>query len=384
MSPGGPAAAAGVPTVPCPAAEEARPEQYEKWVYDPVHCSSSLSSSSNSNHAPAALPGHSSSSTSSPSSPSSSSPSSSSPSPADAYLPLTCSPHGYRSPHATERPAASLCAKLLSSRPSAPPRRLLFVGDSFARHAYVGFALALSSDFRAGALRPSHAPQCEREGQFSEKLCRTQLRRSLSLCGGAVEAAYAGADVMPSYGAVHCFKRRSYGCLDGVPDGGANNFAVPRTADWARLDAVVWGVGRHAIKPGDSRRFAGLEPHDAAALEAHLLLDLCNASATARRRDVRRKLVWLDTLVRSAPPTRRGECPAAVRRFHEEMPRALRRACGVEPRVASVWDALVGLKHTEGSGWEEMTFDGVHWGMAANLLLAGELVDQISKAWESR
>eukprot|EP00966_Prymnesium_polylepis_P256856 5933158-Prymnesium_polylepis.1 len=110
---------------------------------------------------------------------------------------------------------------------------------------------------------------------------------------------------------------------------------------------------------------------------------MCNTSSAIgrqRRAHVQSKLIWLDTLVRTMAPLSHSECPAALEAFHRDMPLALGRACGATLRVASVWDALTALIATEGSGWEHMTFDGVHWDMAANVLLAGAVFDQMIAA----
>ena len=54
-------------------------------------------------------------------------------------------------------------------------KRILFVGDSYVRHAFVAFVLWLSGDHAAGALKPEHDELCEGAGQFEEKVCRKQL-----------------------------------------------------------------------------------------------------------------------------------------------------------------------------------------------------------------
>ena len=173
-------------------------------------------------------------------------------------------------------------------------------------------------------------------------------------------------------------RTKSYSCHDSVSSDN-NNLPVPKSIDWTRSDTLVWGIGRHGIKPHSLRSgFTGFTANDAAALEHHLIADMCNVTtAPRRRRHVQAKLIWLDTLVRTTAPLAPQECPEAIARFHEEMPLVLERACGAPPRVASIWDALIALTLTQGSGWADMRFDGVHWDMAANLLLAEEILDQM-------
>ena len=89
---------------------------------------------------------------------------------AEAHTARTCTPGRFRLQHARELSVAARCARVVSGFNSSRPRRVVFVGDSFARHAYVAFALALSGNYRSGALDPRKYHQtCEDGAQFSEK-----------------------------------------------------------------------------------------------------------------------------------------------------------------------------------------------------------------------
>jgi len=154
------------------------------------------------------------------------------------------------------------------------------------------------------------------------------------------------------------------------------NIPVPKPHEWKTADTIVWGIGRHGVRSFNPGHFTGFGSNNAAALERHLFNDLCNP-ATNRREQVVSKLIWLDTMVRTAPPVTADECPQALARFHEEVPRALERSCGRAPRVASVWGALLDAIGTQGSGWNNMTSDGVHWGLAPNILLAEAITEQM-------
>ena len=91
---------------------------------------------------------------------------------AEAHTARTCTPGRFRLQHARELSVAARCARVVSGFNSSRPRRVVFVGDSFARHAYVAFALALSGDYSTGALNPNskrHQRICEEGGQFTEK-----------------------------------------------------------------------------------------------------------------------------------------------------------------------------------------------------------------------
>ena len=312
----------------------------------------------------------------------------------------TCSPTGFRwtgtadEAFGRQPPTVSRQCAMLRA---AGVRRVLFIGDSFARHAYVGALLTLSGRYDDGALTETgrRTPECTGVGQFTEKACRKLLTRSAHVCHGAIELSFAGEDLMPNYHYTFCVRQRSYACLQqSRTESSANNVPVPTDAHWRDYDRVVWGTGRHQVPSKNPDKFRGLEKNDVAGLEAHVLQSMCRATkapdpravthapptnatvALARRRLVSKRLVWLDTLHRTAPPFSPDECPSRLQDFHLEMPRALKRVCDAT-RVASVWEATVALAATPGSSWEEMTHDGVHWGMAVNLLLAREVVRQL-------
>ena len=270
---------------------------------------------------------------------------------------------------------------------AAGVHRVLFIGDSFARHTYVAFVLALSNNYVDGALVDGAGrenPECRLHGQFSSKACRKLIATSVRVCNSELTVSYSGEEMRPNDHYVHCMRLNSYACLqDNKTNPEGNVQPVPTDAHWREFDRIVWGVGRHRVRPNSLQRFAGISKNDAAALQRHVVWSMCQpangtslAAAKERRSLVARKLVWLDTLYRTAPPKSSDECLPLMLNFHLDMPRVLKSSCGAT-RVASMWDATTTLAATPGSGWQNMTFDGVHWGMAINLLLANEVARQM-------
>ena len=244
---------------------------------------------------------------------------------------------------------------------------LHFVGDSFARHAYVALLLQLSDNPSSGALLPEHNATCRGEGQFSERECRSQLARDTLTCGGSVRLRYFGTDEMPTFGFMHCIKLSDYDCHRQHNTG---NFPLPAPSDWDVVDAVVWGIGRHRV-PGRSQ----LGAYNASGIQERVLASMCQSNAS-RRALIRRKLVWLDSPARAAPPLSDSECPARIASFNDGMRLALRDTCHVS-RVASIWSATHSLMHIPGSAWEQLTYDGVHWGMTVSMLYADAIMEQL-------
>lgn len=158
---------------------------------------------------------------------------------------MTCTPTGYmwNAGHCPLPPSPAACS-LLTRRGVTS---VLFVGDSYVRHAYEGVLLALSGDYDAGALVPNttaHHPDCAGAGQFEEAVCRSHVKPSASVCGGTVAVALHHGHV-----------------------------PVPGEAD-AGWDVIVWGIGNHPIHlDWPSRR--GI--NDAHVVSDEIFEPLCDA-----------------------------------------------------------------------------------------------------------
>ena len=282
---------------------------------------------------------------------------------------VTCTPTQFR--WQRWQPALGSACSLLEA---AGIRVLHVVGDSFARHAYVALLLLLSGNLRTGALLPKHSAFCRTEGQFSEHECRSQLARNTVACGGRVRLRYFGTDEMPTSRFMHCIKLSDYDCHDRHNTG---NFPLPAPTDWAAADAVIWGIGRHRV-PGRSQ----LGAYNASGIQQRVLRGMCQSSV-GRSALIQRKLVWLASPARAAPPLSDSECPARIASFNDGMRLALRATCGVS-RVASIWSATHSLMHTPDSEWEQLTYDGVHWGMSISMLYADAIMEQLVDPLASR
>ncbi|KAJ1481696.1 hypothetical protein T484DRAFT_1806434 [Baffinella frigidus] len=84
--------------------------------------------------------------------------------------------HGYRYSAVEVTSAPALCAELAAHG----VRKVTMVGDSFMRHLYVAFVTLLRGDWAAGSLIANHFPECEHRGQYSEKVCRSQIKSGWS------------------------------------------------------------------------------------------------------------------------------------------------------------------------------------------------------------
>ena len=127
-------------------------------------------------------------------------------------------------------------------------------------------------------------------------------------------------------------------------------------------DLVVWSIGRHPIDGNYSER---LGVNDAEELYRSVFLGHCalmNATETCKR------VVWLDTHVRVMPHHADEEYFTELA-FHIETPMWIYRACNIQ-RIASAWDASDRLISNHLADAKNMSFDGVHWGYAINLLKA--------------
>lgn len=216
-------------------------------------------------------------------------------------------------------------------------RTILFVGDSYARHAYVAMALWLSGNYRNGALIKGSDEICDYAGQFEEKDCRHQIDFDITTCEGKTKISM----------------------LYGI---------YPPVSEYSH-DLIILSVGRHPI---DGNYNARLGVNDAKVISEKYFQSICSS---ASREDSCSKLIWLDTHRRLQSP-REDESTHQERMFHLEAPLEIYKACGVQ-MVGSAWDAseLLVLNHPTAAA--NMTHDGAHWGMAINLLKVYSLVHRL-------
>jgi len=245
----------------------------------------------------------------------------------DAWLPSNdaegtcrdCTPSGLRWTAMRKHPCP---CEVLSGR------RILFVGDSYVRHAYVAFILWLSGDYAAGALRADHDEICEGEGQFEEKVCRGQLSRNVTVpCGVTVALKYG-------------------------------TWPKPDREDLSNNDYIVWGVGNHPLD-GDYETKMGVND----AYVAQHLYFRRRACKDLPRAEMADKVVFLRTHVRQTGG--KSEDRETLQSYHDDIPSVLLNECGIT-RTASVWNATEALVDLHPEDAANMTWDGAHWGSAVN------------------
>ena len=219
-------------------------------------------------------------------------------------------------------------------------KQILFIGDSFVRHAFVAFVLWLSGDYTAGALQSPHDIDCEGPGQFAEKKCRAQLKDTVQVCRGQV--SYTGRDsAWPTISA----------------DDVSNN------------DYIVWGAGNHGINgvvhfEGAFKRRHGV--NNAKVLQKYIIAPTCRA--IPRNATMGAKVVWLNTHVRITHRYK-DETRPVLQKYHDEMPVVLANECNIT-KFASVWDLTRALVDYHPDDAAQMTWDGAHWGGVVNLYKA--------------
>jgi hypothetical protein len=251
-----------------------------------------------------------------------------------------CTPSGRRWPHEKEMHPCTLLAG----------KKLLFIGDSFLRHAYVATALLLSGDYQKGALRPAHDPACEYDGQFEEKVCRGQLSYSISVCDNSVSLAL-------NYAAWPTISKR----------------------DTNRYDFIIWGAGNHPVNGDYDSRYGVL---NASIVGSDKLEPTCQPLADTAVA----KLFWLDIHARfdsiySPSKVAPDERIEHLYQYHADMPNALLTRCRIpSSRFISPWNATLDLVTNFRSDAENMTYDQMHWGMEVNLLKAGQIIQAIKES----
>jgi len=278
---------------------------------------------------------------------------------ADKRWQRTCTPEAYRclGKGCPPEPYVDPCCVLRGLS-------VLFVGDSFVRHAFVAALLLLSGDYEAGALRKGHDAICRGAGQFEEKACRMQLVKERKLCDGTVVRLRTSA------------------------------WPTPTTDEVAKYDIVIWGCGNH---PPNLDYSPGRPAVNDAALARALALDRrSECSSTRFRAYTGSRVIWLSQHVRlnsvSEPELNlaRGyhtvdpdESVAQQLAYHREMPVHLREVCNVT-HFTSIWNATMALTANPHINHTRLTYDGMHWGVELNLLKARAIVAEAARMLSRR
>ena len=266
----------------------------------------------------------------------------------------TASGHVWNADGCALQTSTDACARLAHANIG----KLLFVGDSYVRHAYEGMLLMLTGDFSSGALNAGSAdehPECLGDGQFEEVACRHHVKTSDTLCDGHVTVAL-------KYGAAP------------APD-----------EDDSQWDVIVWGVGNH---PVDGNYTTRLGINDAAVYADHMFRRLCHPDTglSFMRHDGRldtrsphstRKVFWMSSHCRSAARFN-DEQDAKVHRYVVESSRHLWKLCGV-PTI-DTYTLTSNLVRFFPEDAQQLSWDGTHWSRAVNLLKAVLVLHAIGAA----
>jgi hypothetical protein len=224
--------------------------------------------------------------------------------------------------------------------------KIVFVGDSFTRHLFEAFVLILTQDYKFGALKPEgrNVPECADDGQFEEKQCRHFVNFNQVLCGGSVTADL-------DYGAW-----------------------PPLTPSHSSYDLAFWSCGAHPVNYDYNTRYG---VNDAAVVKTAIFEPLCRGDAALPwLKAGKPKVIWLLQHCRLRPkfPDEREE---VVARYNKEAPPALKEVCGF-PDDPIDFSFTCDLVHKLSEEANRMTWDGVHWSRAANLIKAQMLLERIA------
>lgn len=213
-------------------------------------------------------------------------------------------------------------------------KRILFVGDSFVRHAFVAFVLWLSDDYTAGALQSPHDIDCEGPGQFTEKKCREQLKDTVQVCRGQVSLTIRNG-----------------------------KWPTMLADDISNNDYVVWGGGNHPVEGAYKAR---LGVNNAKVIQKYIITPTCRAMPRGAATGA--KVVWLNTHARLTN-RHKDETRHVLQAYHDGMPAVLAKKCNIT-KIASVWDLTTALVDYHADDAAQMTWDGAHWGGVVNLYKA--------------
>ena len=243
-----------------------------------------------------------------------------------------CTPQGYTA-NIPALPRKDACAALLERNIT----KIRFGGDSFVRHLYVALVLWLSGNYRDGALRPQHDKICLYGGQFEEKRCRLQLGLQKTICDGKIRVSLG-------YGAWY----------------------RPVLQDLVANDIMIWSGGNHpttGVYGCPQNRVLNGQNH-AGMVDKAVLSKVC---VPAFRQLAKKKLFWIHPHEHIVAHCW-YETNAYTEQYVREMNTKLQHTCGLplshllaEPR--RITSALVNRSEAN-----DMTYDGMHWGMEVNLL----------------
>jgi hypothetical protein len=218
---------------------------------------------------------------------------------------------------------------------------MVFVGDSFVRHAYEGLLLVLSGNYEWGAMveEGREKPECHGEGQFEERTCRHFVAHNKQVCNNEVVLQLV-------YGA---WPTITIQMLD-------------------TYDLVLWGAGSHPVDGNYQTRYGVL---NATVVRDHVLVPICSSlsSVIAIRRS--KSVLWLGIHMRLAA-RHEDEAEKEIVRYNREMNVFLANLCNIE--FIDFYQMTKSLALFLAEEAVKMTWDSAHWGRAVNIIKARKII----------
>jgi len=246
---------------------------------------------------------------------------------------------------------------------------ILFIGDSYVRHAYQGVAAVLTRNFDDASLVHGAPLECRGARQTEFAKCRFHLNTTITACGITLSARIGHTPIPRVY-----------------PN------------DFLEHTVIVWGFGNH---PSDSAWGDGDRPTigDVQAYTQDVLLPTCRCVPPLAINHVIRshldnfeqdcvpwssewskRVVFLQSHFRPSPGRYAGETREAQQLFFDRMPEAIRTVCNITRMVDTYTPTRQLASH---GGAMKYAADTAHWGWAVNLVKAEILLDALSRAQSS-
>jgi hypothetical protein len=242
---------------------------------------------------------------------------------------MSCTPAGHKYSYTNYFSQINACNNIKKRG----VKKIIFVGDSFVRHAYEAFLNILTGDFLTGAYdsKDQVPPVCIGDGQFEESICRHHVTGGKIVCGDVVVSLY-------------------YGGWPRITD------VLPQSPN-----VIIWGVGNHPIDGNYSTRHG---VYNASIVASEVLLPMChNEIVQGMLRKT--KVLWLLQHFRLVD-FHEDESVEKVRTYNFQTCKVMNDVCGI--KSIDTWTPTFLLSHMNEA--KNLTWDGVHWSRTVNILKA--------------
>ena len=215
---------------------------------------------------------------------------------------------------------------------------IMFVGDSFTKGIFQALILLLSEDFETGSVTPDAPAVCVGDTQFDGPQCRNYLAAGVQICGLTLMLDY---EPYPRLNASH---------LD--------------------YDAVVWGVGVHPINGDRQARYGVL---DADKFANEVLESLCDPDSGEWAEGKDHPPVFWSGIHMRIDPHHPDEAREHQEEFARQSAEYVKSMCGFHPIDNFEFTRQLVDEFSDLEVWK-MSYDGVHWARAVNLIKAQKLL----------